>query len=73
MKGIQVCTKIGPGPFQRGDNGKNEKNGVWSFKNLFQNSWTKFNQTWHKSSLGEGIPVCTNEGESPSPRGDNSK
>jgi hypothetical protein len=71
MKGIQVCLNKRPGPFQRGDNHKNE-NGVGSFKNL-QNHWAKFNQTWHKSSLGEGIQFCSNEGGCPSPRGDNSK
>ena len=32
-----------------------------------------FNQIWHKSSLGEGLQVCSNEGDCPSPRGDNSK
>jgi hypothetical protein len=30
------------------------KNGVGSFKNLLQNQLTNFNQTWHKSFLGEG-------------------
>jgi hypothetical protein len=43
---------------------------VGSFKYiLFQNHWANFNQTWHKSSLGGGIQVCTNEGDCPSPRG----
>jgi hypothetical protein len=37
---------------------------------LIQNHWTNFNHTWHKSSLGEGIQVCSNEGDSSSPRGD---
>jgi hypothetical protein len=44
-----------------------------SFKNLLQNNWAKFNQTWYKSFLGEEIPVCTNEGDSLSPRGVNRK
>jgi hypothetical protein len=34
MKGIQVCSNKGPGPFQRGDNHKMCKNGVGSFKNI---------------------------------------
>jgi hypothetical protein len=34
VKGIQVCSNKGPGPLQRGDNHKNEKNGVGSFQNL---------------------------------------
>jgi hypothetical protein len=47
----EVCSNKGPGPLQRGDN---HKNGVGSFKNLLQNHWANFNQTWHISSLGEG-------------------
>jgi hypothetical protein len=43
------------------------------FRLLLQNHWANFNQTWHKSFLGEGIQVCSNEGDCPSPRGDNSK
>jgi hypothetical protein len=51
VKGIQACSNNGPGPLQRGDN---RKNGAGSFKNLpLQNHWAYFNQTWHKSSLGE--------------------
>jgi hypothetical protein len=47
---------------------------VGSFKNLLlQNHWANFNQTWHKSSLGEEIQVSSNEGNYPSPRGDNSE
>jgi hypothetical protein len=47
---------------------------VGSFKNLlFQNHWVNFNQTWHKSSLEERIQVSLKEGDSPSPRGDNSE
>jgi hypothetical protein len=42
MKGIQICAIEGPGPLQRGDNGKNV---VGSFKNLLQNHWTNLNQT----------------------------
>jgi hypothetical protein len=53
MKGIQVCSNKGQGPLQRGDNHKNVKNGVGSFKNL-QNHWANFNQPWHKSSLRGG-------------------
>jgi hypothetical protein len=44
-----------------------------SFKNILQNNWAKFNQIWHKSSLGKVIQVCSNERDRPSPRGDNSK
>jgi hypothetical protein len=34
VKGILNCSNKGPGPLQRGDK---YKNGVGSFKNLFQN------------------------------------
>jgi hypothetical protein len=45
-----------------------------SFKNLFlYNHWANFNQTWHKSLFGEGIEVCSNEGDCASLREDNSK
>jgi hypothetical protein len=64
MKGIQVYSNKGP----RGDKNKNIKIGWGHLKIL-----PKFNQTWHKSFLGEGIQVCSNEGDSLSPRGDNSK
>jgi hypothetical protein len=43
------------------------------FRLLLQNHWANFNQTWHKSSLGEGFQVCSNEGDRLSPRGDNSE
>jgi hypothetical protein len=43
-------------------------------KNLFlQNHRANFNQIWHKSSLGKGIQVFSNERVNPSPMGDNSK
>jgi hypothetical protein len=61
------------GPLQRGDNHKNVKMGWGHIKILLQNHWANFNQTWHKSSLVGGIQVCSNEGDSPSQRGDNSK
>jgi hypothetical protein len=62
MKGIQGCSNKGPGLLQRGDNKKNVKRGVGSFKNLLQNHLAKFNQTWHKSSLEEGIQGCSKKG-----------
>jgi hypothetical protein len=37
VKRIQVYSNKGPGLLPRGDNHKNEKNGVGSFKNLLQN------------------------------------
>jgi hypothetical protein len=43
------------------------------FNFLLQNHCANFNQTWRKSSLGKDIQVSSNEGDCPSPRGDNSK
>jgi hypothetical protein len=45
-----------------------------SFKNLFlQIHWANFNQTWHTSSLEREDSGVLKEGDSPSPRGDNSE
>jgi hypothetical protein len=54
---------------------KIEKNVVGSFKNLLlQNHWANFNQTYGTNyPWVEGIQVCSYEGDSPSPRGDNSE
>jgi hypothetical protein len=69
MKGNQVCSNKGPGPFQRGDDHKNEKMG-WDLLKIF------FSRTTGPilTSLGrnyprvKGIKVCSNEGDSPSLR-----
>jgi hypothetical protein len=55
VKGIQVSSNKGPSPLQRGDNHKNVKMG-WGHLKIFFSRTTEliFNQTWHKSSLGEG-------------------
>jgi hypothetical protein len=58
VKGLQVCSIKGQGPFQRGDNHENIKNGLGSFKNLLKNYRVNFNQTYHKSFWVEGIQVC---------------
>jgi hypothetical protein len=42
-------------------------------KSFFSRTTSQFNKTSHKSSLEEGISVSSNKGDSPSPRGDNSK
>jgi hypothetical protein len=49
VKGIQFCSNKAPGPLQMGDN---YKNGMGWFKNLLQNQWGNFKQTWYKLSLG---------------------
>jgi hypothetical protein len=73
LKGIQVCSNKGLGPLQRGDNHKNVKIG-WGHLKIFSRTTQPIltrlstNHPW-----GEGIQVCSNEGDSSSPRGDNSK
>jgi hypothetical protein len=37
---------------------------VGSFKNLLQNHWANFNQTWHKPS-GEGLKFVQMKGIAP--------
>jgi hypothetical protein len=67
---IQVCSNKGSVPLQREDNYKNIEMVVGSFNNrLLKNHWTNFNQTWNKSSLGNGIQVSSNEGDCCSRRG----
>jgi hypothetical protein len=76
VKGIQVCSIKGPGPLQRGDtcNYKTVKMGWGVLKIFFSRttgpSLTRLgtNHPWMK-----GIQICSNEGDKPSPRGDNSK
>ena len=50
------------------------ENTLTNFYNLLlQNHQANFNQTLHRASIGEGIQVCSNEGFSPFPRGDNNE
>ena len=61
----------GPGPLQRGDNHKNVKIG-WGHLKIFYRTTGPIltrlgiNHPWRK-----GIQVSSNEGDCPSPRGDN--
>jgi hypothetical protein len=74
VKGIQVYSNKGPGPCHRGDNHKNVKMGWGHFRIFFSRTTgpilTRLStiHPWVK-----GIQVCSKEGDSPSPRGDNSK
>jgi hypothetical protein len=74
VKGIQVRSNEGPGPLQRGDNHKKVKIGWGHLKIFFSRSTepilTKLgkNHPWIKE-----IQVSSNEGDSPSPRRDDSK
>jgi hypothetical protein len=74
VKGIQVCSNKGPSALQRGDIHKNVKIGWDLLKKIFSRttgpilSRLVINHPW-----GKGIQVCSNEGDNPSPRGDNSE
>jgi hypothetical protein len=74
VKGIQVCSNKGQGPLQRGDNNKNVKMGWDHLKILFSRTTGPIltrlgtNHPWR-----ERIEVSLKEGDSPSPRGDNSE
>jgi hypothetical protein len=74
VNGIQVCPNKGPGLLQRGDNHKNVKIG-WGHLNIVFSRTTMpivtrlgTNHPWR-----ERIQVSLKEGDSPSPRGDNSE
>ena len=43
------------------------------FHLLLKNHWVNFSQPWHKTSLGKGKQVYSNEGPCPFPRGDKYK
>ena len=75
MKENQVCPNKEPGgPLQRGDNHKNVKMG-WGHLKIFFSRTTGpiLNRLGTNHPWVEGIQVCSNEGYSPSPRGDNSE
>jgi hypothetical protein len=73
MKGIQVCSNKGPGPLQRGDNHKSVKIGWGNLKIFSRTTGPILIRLGTNYPWGEGIQVCSNEGDSPSPRGDNSE
>ena len=72
MKEIQVCSNKGPGPLLRGDNYKNVKMG-WGHLKIFFSRTTGpiLTRLGTNHPLVEEIQICTNEGDCPSPRGDN--
>jgi hypothetical protein len=65
---IQICSIKGPGPFQRGDNYNTIEMG-WGLLKIFSRTTMPSltilgtNHPWV-----EGIQVCSNEGDKPSPR-----
>jgi hypothetical protein len=73
VKGIQVCPNKGPDPLLRGDNHKNVKMGWDHFKIFSRTTGPILTGLGINHPCGEGIQVCSNEGNCPSSRGDNSK
>ena len=54
MLRTQVCSNEGPHLFSRGDNYYTAKIHWRNFKkNLLQNHWANFNETWHNASFGD--------------------
>jgi hypothetical protein len=74
VKGFQVCSNEEPGPLQRGDNHKNVKIG-WGHLKIFFSRTTGpiLTRLGTNCPWAKGIQVCSKEGDSPSPKGDNSK
>jgi hypothetical protein len=74
VKGIKVSSNKGPGPLQMGDNHKNVKMG-WSHLKIFFSTTTGpiLTRLGTHHPWRERIQVSLTEGDSPSPRGDNSK
>jgi hypothetical protein len=74
VNGIQFCSNKGPDPVQRGDNHKNVKMGwghlIIAFSRTTVSILTRLgtNQFWRKR-----IQAFLKEGDSPSPRGNNSE
>jgi hypothetical protein len=74
VKGIQVCLNIGPDPLLREDNHKNIKMG-WGHLKIFFSRTTGpiLTIVGTNHPCWEEIQVCSNEGDCPSRRGDNSE
>jgi hypothetical protein len=74
VKGIQVYLDKGPDPLQRGDNNKNVKIGWGYLKILFsRTTGPSLARLGTNHPWVEGILVNSNEEDSPSPMGNNSK
>jgi hypothetical protein len=73
MKGIQVCSNKRPVPFKRGDNHKHVKMGWGHLKIFSRTTGPILARLFTNRPRGKGIQVCSNEGEHPSPRGDDGK
>jgi hypothetical protein len=74
VKRIQVTCSSNEGLslFQRGDNHKNVRMG-WGHLKIFSRTNVPILIKLGTNPWVKGIQVCSNEGDSPSPRGDNSE
>jgi hypothetical protein len=63
----------GPGPLQRGDNHKNVKLGWGHLKIFFRTTGQILTRLGTDHPFVKGIHVCPNEGDNPSPMGNNSE
>jgi hypothetical protein len=74
INGIQVCSKEGDSPSQRGDNSERVKI-HWKFLKIFfsRTSWPNSIKLITHYPWVTGIQVCSNKGPSPLQRGDNHK
>jgi hypothetical protein len=70
---MQVCWNKGPGPLQRGDKYRNVKMGWGHLKIFSRTTWPILTRPGTNHAWVKGLQVCSNEGNSPYPRGDNSE
>jgi hypothetical protein len=77
VKGIQVCSHKEPCSLQKGDNHKNVKMGLGHLKIFFSRTTgpilTRLGTNYPFVHGGNFKKFIQNEGENPSPRGDNSE
>ena len=58
--GIQICLNEGPWPLSREYYSENI---LMTFKNILENYWANFNQTWHNAFFSKGESnLLKNEG-----------
>ena len=71
-KGIQVCSNEGYRSFPREDNNNTAKNTLTNFKIFFSRTTVPISTKFSRNHLWvKGIQICSKEGPSPFPRGDN--
>jgi hypothetical protein len=74
VKGIRKCSNKGPDPLQRGYNHKNVEMGRGLLKIFFSRTTGPILARHDRNHpYVERIQICSNEGDNPFPREDNSK